>query len=53
MCVEILRNGDGKIANRIARDLVLQIDDNVFDHLNALVRDIGPGRRQRKEAWHR
>src|SRR3981081_928488 len=28
-----LRNGDGKIAGRIAPDSVLQIDDNILDHL--------------------
>ena len=32
MSVEALRNADSKIASRIARDLVLQIDDNVLDH---------------------
>src|SRR3982074_609594 len=35
MSVKSLRNGDGKIAGRIAPDSVLQIDDNVLDHRNA------------------
>jgi hypothetical protein len=30
-----LRDGDGKFASGIARDSVLQIDDNVLDHRNA------------------
>src|SRR5437899_11588288 len=45
MCVKGFRNGDGKIAGRIARDFMLQIDDNVLDHRNAPLEGVRPSRR--------
>src|SRR5712671_5285780 len=47
MGVADLRDRNGKITGRIARDLVLQVDGNVLDHRNAPIADAGapvPGR---------
>jgi hypothetical protein len=42
MRVEGLRNGDGKIPSRVARDPMLQMDENILDHRNAPVEGARP-----------
>jgi hypothetical protein len=42
MRIEGLGDRDGEVASRIARCLVLQMDDNVLDHRNTPVGDVRP-----------
>src|SRR3981189_2044555 len=45
MGVAGLRDRNGKITGRIARDVVLQVDDNVLDHRDAPIANAEPSQR--------